>query len=103
LQLRDEQGLLDVWIELADELAGATVAPQCDGPEAFARQLPETLFRARHSFRVGNVELVPRVTRAIHNNLDSHFCAPFYSLKGQRKPHKWLMAIGLSLVVLCST
>jgi uncharacterized membrane protein YdcZ (DUF606 family) len=82
LQLRDEQGLLDVRIELVDQLAGAAVAAQRDSPEAFARQLPEALFCARYSFGVGDIELVSRITRAIHNNLDSHFLRSFSLTKG---------------------
>jgi hypothetical protein len=102
LQLRDEQGLLDMRIELVDQFAGASVAAQCDGAEAFARQLPEALFRERYSLRIGDIELVPRIARAIHNNLDSHFLRSFLLTKGIAYPDNLTMAIGLPYGFRCA-
>src|SRR5262249_61128701 len=82
VQLRDEHGLLNGGIELLNQLAGATIAAQCHGAEALACQLPEAFFRERHCIRVGNVELVPRIARAIHYDLDCHVYAPSYSPEG---------------------
>src|SRR5262249_60433963 len=59
-----------------------TIAAQRHGAEPLAYQLPEPFFRDRHGIRVGNVELVPRIARAIHYDLDCHVYAPSYSPEG---------------------
>jgi hypothetical protein len=84
LQLRNEQGLLNVWIEFVDQFAGASIAAQGDCAETFASQFSEAFFRARYGIGVRDIELVPRIARAIHDNLDGHFCAPSYLPKRQR-------------------
>ena len=90
-------------IELVDQLAGAAVAAQCHGPEAFAGQLPEAFFGERYCVRVGNIELVPRIARAIHNNLDGHCLRSFLLTKGVAYSPKRAKAIGCPQVCLCSS
>jgi hypothetical protein len=87
LQLRDEQGLLDFAIELAQELARAAVTAERHGAETFSGQLAEALFGERNGTLVGAVELVSGVACAIHNNLDSHgFTLLTCLLRGQPTP-----------------
>src|SRR5262249_3901590 len=80
LQLRDEQRFFDRRIKRAQELAGVAVLAERDGAETLAGQLPEAPFGEANGTRVGGIELVPRVTRAIHNDLYLHVFAPFLGL-----------------------
>jgi hypothetical protein len=82
LQLRNEQGLLNVWIEFVDQFAGASIAAQGDCAETFASQFSEAFFRARYGIGVRDIELVTRIARAIHNNLDGHCLRSFLLTKG---------------------
>src|SRR5262245_39951016 len=72
LQLRDEQRLLDLRVESADQVAWSAVLGQSDGAEALARQLLKPPLGQSDGLCVGNIEFMPRVARAIHNDLDTH-------------------------------
>jgi hypothetical protein len=72
LKLGDEQGSLDQRIKLVQEGAGVAVPTERDGPEPFTGQFPKPLFCTRYGLWIGEIELMPRVAIAIHDNLNSH-------------------------------
>jgi len=72
LQLGHEQGSLDQRIKLVQQGAGVAIPTERDGPEPFAGQFPKPLFCTRYGFWIGEIELMPRVAIAIHDNLNSH-------------------------------
>src|SRR5207244_6777074 len=71
---RNEQGLLDAWIELAQESARARASAfaQRHGTVSPSGQLSEPGLRARQCSAVGDIELMTSVATSVHNDLDAH-------------------------------
>src|SRR5262245_38090757 len=68
---RDEDRLLSVRVEAADELAPALRAP-LRGGEARAGELLETALGRRHGCAIAGVEFVSGVAGVVHHNLARH-------------------------------
>jgi hypothetical protein len=77
LESGDEQRLLDVWIEIADERARFALLPKRNRREALATQLPKAPLRTYERLWSAGIKFISGVTGPIQYDLNTHGFASF--------------------------
>jgi hypothetical protein len=74
LQLRNEQGLFGLLVEILQQPAGLAAAAERDRPITLSRQFTKAKLGSGNGADIRGVELMARIAVTIHYNVHVHGC-----------------------------